>query len=214
MMTPDKERLLEGFHPNPPAALSSLHQFERNSAFGLPDSYAKFLLEANGGEGFIGANGYVILWRVEELSSLNDAYQVAEYVHGLLLFGSDGGGEAFGFDIRSEAKLIVSVPFVGMDPSLIRPVGPQFTDFLEGLFHSSASTVASDHGFRRKLTTESAGKEVFELHPIILGGSPTDLANKVFLDREKHIQAVQYWNSVIRKQRGKPQSPKQSPDPE
>jgi hypothetical protein len=42
-----------------------------------------------------------------------------------------------------------------------------------------------------------AGKEIFEIHPVILGGSPTDPANKAALNRQEHIQTVRYWNWVI-----------------
>lgn len=42
------------------------------------------------------------------------------------------------------------------------------------------------------------GKEIFEIKPVILGGSPTDPANKTLLSREDHIKAVNYWNKVIR----------------
>lgn len=101
----------------------------------MPDEYARFLQKMNGGEGFVG-NAYVILWRVEELLEMNRAYHVVEYAAGLFLFGSDGGGEAFAFDIRFDAKPIVSVPFVGMDLSLIRPVAQDFKTFLEELFRS------------------------------------------------------------------------------
>jgi hypothetical protein len=41
------------------------------------------------------------------------------------------------------------------------------------------------------------GKEVFEITPIILGGSPTDPVNKSLLTREQHVQAVVYWNRVV-----------------
>jgi hypothetical protein len=44
----------------------------------------------------------------------------------------------------------------------------------------------------------SRGKEIFEIHPVILGGSPTDPTNKVLLSREEHIKAVNYWNKVIK----------------
>jgi hypothetical protein len=54
-------------------------------------------------------------------------------------------------------------------------------------------------GLRR--TSEAAGKEIFEITPVILGGSPTDLANKVVLSREQHIQLVRYWNGVMRELR-------------
>lgn len=43
------------------------------------------------------------------------------------------------------------------------------------------------------------GKEIFFVTPIKLGGSPTDLGDRIVLDREAHIQAVRYWNAVIRK---------------
>lgn len=42
------------------------------------------------------------------------------------------------------------------------------------------------------------GRETFEIHPIILGGSPTDPDNKAVLTREEHIEAVRYWNRIIR----------------
>ncbi len=54
---------------------------------------------------------------------------------------------------------------------------------------------------RRSGGTDYAGKEIFEVKPIILGGSPTDPANKVVLSREEHIKVVRYWNSVIRRLR-------------
>lgn len=51
-----------------------------------------------------------------------------------------------------------------------------------------------NRGRRRQ---EHAGKEFFEIQPVILGGSPTDPANKTILTRAQHIQAVRYWNKII-----------------
>lgn len=45
-----------------------------------------------------------------------------------------------------------------------------------------------------------SGKEIFEITPVILGGSATDPTNKVVLDRKQHIEAVRYWNKIIREQ--------------
>jgi hypothetical protein len=135
MSSAEKERLFAKFNGNPPSGAPAIRQFEIESGVRLPDDYAQFLQQVNGGEGFVG-NAYVILWRVEELLEMNRAYQVAEYAPGLFLFGSDGGGEAFAFDIRSDAKPIVSVPFVGMDLNLARPVARDFKTFLEELFKS------------------------------------------------------------------------------
>lgn len=47
------------------------------------------------------------------------------------------------------------------------------------------------------------GKEIFEITPVILGGSPTDPANKTVLTREDHIKAVVHWNKVIKELREK-----------
>ena len=135
MIPPDGDQLLAKFSGNPPSDAAAIRRFETESRFRLPDGYARFLQQTNGGEGFVG-NAYVILWRVEELLEMNKAYQVAEYAPGLFLFGSDGGGEAFAFDTRSDAKPIVTVPFVGMELKLARPVAPNFKAFLEELFKS------------------------------------------------------------------------------
>lgn len=131
----DKQRLLTKFNCNPPVEEQGLRRFEIESGFRLPKDYAQFLQEADGGEGFIGRS-YVILWRVSELLEMNRAYQVEEFAPGLFLFGSDGGGEAFAFDTRIEVKPIVSVPFVGMELQLARPMGGNFKAFLEELFIS------------------------------------------------------------------------------
>ncbi len=135
-MTPaDKERLLAKFNGHPPADASALQQLEREAGFRLPEDYAWFLKQMDGGEGFVGS-AYLILWPVGDLLEMNKAYQVAEYAPGLLLFGSNGGGEAFAFDTRKEDRSIVSVPFVGMELTLVRPLGSNFKGFLEELFRS------------------------------------------------------------------------------
>ena len=43
------------------------------------------------------------------------------------------------------------------------------------------------------------GKQIFHITPVMLGGSPTDPANKVVLTIEEHIQAVRFWNETIAK---------------
>jgi len=121
------------FNGNAPAPDSVIRRVESDIGIRLPADYVEFLHRANGGEGFIGGNAYVILWRVEELAQMNADYEVRAYAPGLLMFGSDGGGEAFAFDTRSDAAPIVSVPFVGMDVSLARPMGRTFSEFLHQL---------------------------------------------------------------------------------
>lgn len=135
MIPLNKQQLLAKFNCTPPADIVAIRQFEAESRVCLPDEYVKFLQLTNGGEGFVG-NSYVIFWRVGELFEMNKAYEVAEYVPGLLLFGSDGGGEAYAFDMHSDEKPIVSVPFVGMELNLARRMAPNFQAFLHELFAS------------------------------------------------------------------------------
>lgn len=130
-----KEGILAAFNGNPPADAASIQQFQTEAGLRLPEDYAKFLRERDGGEGFIG-DAYLILWRLGELVELNKAYQVTEYAPGLFLFGTNGGGEAYAFDTRSDAKPIVSVPFVGMDLKSVHTVAPNFGSFVDKLTRS------------------------------------------------------------------------------
>jgi hypothetical protein len=56
----------------------------------------------------------------------------------------------------------------------------------------------------QRKTEDGAGKEIFEIQPVILGGSPDDPNNKTFLTREQHIEAVRFWNKVIKELRSQP----------
>jgi len=51
------------------------------------------------------------------------------------------------------------------------------------------------------------GKEIFEIKPVIIGGSPDDPANKTLLGRDEHIEAVVYWNRLIKQLREKQRAP-------
>jgi hypothetical protein len=49
--------------------------------------------------------------------------------------------------------------------------------------------------------TRPLGMELFEITPVILGGSPVDPKNKAWLTRQQHMEAVRYWNGVIQRLR-------------
>lgn len=157
------------------------------SDFDLPDDYCVFLQRTNGGEGYLKQH-FVILWRLEELLKFNEAYHTREYAPGLFLFGSNGGGEAFAFDRRTHS-CVVNIPFVGMDLSLVELVYLSFSELLEGEHSFQALADLANSG--------QTGMEILEITPVILGGSPNDPASKILVNREKHIQAVSYWNKVI-----------------
>jgi hypothetical protein len=87
-----------------------------------------FLRRANGGEGFIGER-YVRLWRAEELMEMNRGYKVAEFFPSLFFIGTDGGGEAYAFNISGNNSTVFEVPFVGL-PSDARIIASSFDSFV------------------------------------------------------------------------------------
>jgi hypothetical protein len=130
-------RFIEKLTCRHPATEEAIAAIEKTLDKQLPSDYRKFLMLTNGGEGLVGKNAYVILWSVEELASMNKAYEVEDYVPGLLLFGSDGGGEAYGFDTRNARWATVQVPFVGMEWSLARSIAMSFMGFLKYLYRTT-----------------------------------------------------------------------------
>jgi hypothetical protein len=189
-----QETLSNDFIGGEPASPEANAALERSLGKSLPQAFRDFLGYADGGEGFIGDN-YLVLWSVSEIGDYNRAYQVEEYAPGLLQFGSNGGGGAYAFDTRKTGFPVVMVPFVGMELKYARTIAPTFDAFLEWL--------RTDNGgdSRRRNRQNLAGKEIFEVQPVVLGGSPTDPGNKVLLTRRQHIEAVRYWNRIIRELR-------------
>jgi len=43
--------------------------------------------------------------------------------------------------------------------------------------------------------------EIFEITPVVVGGSSTDPENKTVLTRHQHIEAVRYWNKIVKELR-------------
>jgi hypothetical protein len=124
---------LHELNRRPGATDAMIAESERKLGLKLPAEYVEFLKVSNGGEGFIGPNAYVMLWPVEELAERNRSYEVGDATPGLLIFGSNGGGEAYGFDIRTPHFPIVQVPFIVLSWDDALPVGGSFDEFLAQL---------------------------------------------------------------------------------
>jgi hypothetical protein len=124
--------LIEGLSKRAAATEAQVAAAEQFFAGKLPLDYIQFLQIANGGEGFIGEE-YVVLWGVEELVDLNRGYEVEQSAPGLLVFGSNGGGEAFGFDTCSPDRPVVQIPFIGMNWEDAWSKGNSFSNFLRQL---------------------------------------------------------------------------------
>ncbi|MBI3476953.1 MAG: SMI1/KNR4 family protein [Acidobacteria bacterium] len=118
----------QAFQPNAPASTEARASLRTALAQSLPESYFAFLARTNGGEGFIGAR-YVQLWRAEELAEMNRAYKTSEFFPNLFFIGSDGGGEAFAFDLSRTDAPVYEVPFIGL-PTDARAIASSFDSFL------------------------------------------------------------------------------------
>ena len=55
--------------------------------------------------------------------------------------------------------------------------------------------------FDRRGDARPRNMELFDITPVILGGDSSDPKNKAWLTRQQHIEAVRYWNRVIRELR-------------
>lgn len=124
--------LLSQFELNEPVTENNIKKVEELLSINFPKEYYDFLLISNGGEGAIGQS-YLVLWKIEDLIELNDAYGVEEFAPGLLIIGSDGGDTAYCIDIRSDIKPFVQVPFIGMDLSEVQGCSNDFKGFLSFL---------------------------------------------------------------------------------
>jgi hypothetical protein len=152
----------------------------------LPQDYLAAVAEFGGREGFLGQT-YLRLYRLQELVALNLAYELPALVPEVIVFGSNGGGEAFAFSIGEPA--VVQVPFLPLASEYIERRAADFTEFLRSLAASGAS---SPHEAR------AIGMEVHAKHPVCLGGSPTDPANQVLVPAAKHAEVCRFWNKVYR----------------
>lgn len=123
---------LKNFSLNDPASNEVLYDASASLRWLFPRDYETFLRLHNGSEGFVG-DSYLILWKAEDLRPFNFEYEVMEYAPGIILFGSSGGGEGYGFDTADPVMPVIRIPFVGMERSSARVVADTFTGFLAEL---------------------------------------------------------------------------------
>ena len=104
---------LSNFFVGRPSSVAAVDEIERQESISLPDDYRRLLLDHGAGEGFVGEQ-YFILWDASEVTQFNIEYESKKYAPGFLLIGSNGGGEGFAYDFRSQERPVVMLPFVGM----------------------------------------------------------------------------------------------------
>ena len=131
-----------------PATDEAIAEFERASGLRLPEDYSAFLRTTNGGEGSIGES-WVRFWGVEELLEMNAAYDIPKYFPELFVFGTNGGGTAFAFDIRCAPWTVVEIDLISIDLQDSIAAGNTFTDFLDRLLRFRIAEFIADWRSRR-----------------------------------------------------------------
>ena len=121
-------KYLNDFVYNKKINLKDIEKLVESLNFSLPLDYLEFMLNTNGGEGFI-KDSFVRIWKVEELIESNQDYCIDEFIPEIFLFGTNGGPEALAF-IKKTGE-IVSVPFDDLSFDKIEKIGENFDDLIE-----------------------------------------------------------------------------------
>lgn len=171
-----------------------------------PEDYFDCLRSSNGLEGYVGGRGYLWLWGTGELLKRNIAYHVQELLPSVVLFGSDAGPIGFGFDRSSPKIRVVSIELSGLHRDYVQHRADSFSSFIEQLASESLGPDEPERIDHRP-PTWLRGKVLHEKHPIVMGGSPSDPANRVLVPRDQHPELTVYWSRVVHRAKGASQAP-------
>ena len=119
-----------GFEGNEGATPEAVARLEKEFDRTLPIELREILLEADGLGGVIGDHELQI-WSIDEIIAFNRANQVQKYFPAFLMFGSDGGGETYTLDYRTNPPSVVLVAAIGFDYRSAIPIGRDFISFLD-----------------------------------------------------------------------------------
>jgi hypothetical protein len=125
--------LIDKMDLNESANEKNIAEVENRIGIKFPIHYREFMLYSNGAEGELGENSYLVIWSIEEIISLNEAYSVSQHTPGILYFGSDGGDIAYAFDVKNMS--IIEIPFESIHIEDARLCAHNFNDFIESLYN-------------------------------------------------------------------------------
>jgi SMI1 / KNR4 family (SUKH-1) len=100
----------------------------------LPRDVKAFLGQHDGGEGTIGPRKRPIeLWSLDRIRTECDAQEITRAVPGLVLFGSDGGSEGYGWLPRLERGRYGRISLLAAGAHEFESLGDTFEDLLRAL---------------------------------------------------------------------------------
>jgi hypothetical protein len=96
----------------------------------LPDDVKALLREHDGGRGTLGPGKQPFeLWSIERIADECEAQEATRAVPGMVLFGSDGGAEGYGFLDGKYGR----VPILAAGPHEFEALGNSLVDLLRAL---------------------------------------------------------------------------------
>lgn len=113
---------------------STLARAEKSLGVKFPPDYRDIITLSDGLDERL-PNAHLVLWSLEDVIEINgrDAYGFLESLPGLLLIGSDGGGELLAFDLRTEPATVVLVNAVCSSWDEISPQADSMRDLVASL---------------------------------------------------------------------------------
>ena len=99
---------------------------------GLPPDLRDLLEKHDGGKGKVG-NRPLVLWSAEQIAEEAQSQEVSLSTPGLLLFGTDGGAEGYGFLPRLRQGRYGRISLLAAGPHEFESLGDSLEELLEAL---------------------------------------------------------------------------------
>ena len=114
----------------------AIRKLLKQFGFELPATYTEVMKEFNGGEGGVGANGWLWLFSIEKLPDLNkDYHSLMEPISDYFLFGKDAADTGYAFHKQNQTFHSFGL-LSNFKADTIAFCGHDFEEFLEYLYHS------------------------------------------------------------------------------
>jgi len=98
----------------------------------LPQDVKDLLAEHDGGSGTVGGQP-LVLWSAAQIDEEGEAQEVTRATPGLLLFGTDGGGEGYGYLPRLRQGRYGRISLLAAGPHEFESLGDSLADLLQAV---------------------------------------------------------------------------------
>jgi hypothetical protein len=99
---------------------------------GLPSDLRAFLERHDGGRGKVGTRP-LVLWSAQQISREAQSQEVSLSTPGLLLFGTDGGAEGYGYLSRLRQRRYGRIPLIAAGAHEFEALANSLDDLLQAL---------------------------------------------------------------------------------